>query len=59
VDPLVEVDRYSDSLGAEASAYRNHAYRGLNYQLRILDAKPSDLLALAWAAHDLGLWTRR
>ncbi len=51
------LDRYSDPLGAEASAYRNHVYRGLNYQLRILDAEPSDLLALAWTVHDLGLWT--
>jgi hypothetical protein len=51
------LDRYSDPLGAEAAAYRNYVYRGLNYQLRILDTGPSDLLALAWAVHDLGLWT--
>jgi hypothetical protein len=51
------LDRYSDALGSGASAYPNHVYRGLNYQLRILEAEPSDLLASAWAVHDLGRWT--
>jgi len=58
-NPLIDtvLARYSDLLGAEASAYRNHVYRGLNYQLRILDSEATDLLALAWVGHDLGLWT--
>jgi len=51
------LDRYSDALGTGASLYRNHVYRGLNYQLQILDTGPTDLVALAWAVHDLGLWT--
>ncbi len=49
--------RHAESLGAQSSAYRNHVYRGLNYQLWILDTEPSNLLTLAWAVHDLGLWT--
>ena len=55
IDTILE--RYSDALGDSASAYRNHVYRGLNYQLRILGTGPSDLLALAWGVHDLGIWT--
>ncbi len=49
--------RYREQLGSEARAYRHHVYRGLNFQLRLLDAAPSNLLALAWVCHDLGLWT--
>jgi len=58
-NPLIDtvLARYTDSLGIEASAYRNHVYRGLNYQVRILRVEASDLMALAWVAHDLGLWT--
>jgi hypothetical protein len=51
--------RYSEPLGENARAYRNHVYRGLNYQLRMLGAATSNLLALAWATHDLGLFTAR
>lgn len=38
--------------------YRNHVYRGLNYQLKLLgvDEVTNDI-ALAWALHDIGLFT--
>lgn len=38
--------------------YRNHVYRGLNYQLKLLGLEevPNDI-ALAWALHDIGLFT--
>lgn len=49
--------RYAELLGANGHAYRNHVYRGLNYQLQMLGVTASNLLALAWATHDLGIWT--
>jgi len=53
------LDRYHDALGAQASPYRNHVYRGLNLHLMMSGPAKSNELALAWAAHDLGLWTAR
>jgi len=50
--------RYDQELGVDAELYRNHVYRGLNYQLRLLEkVEASDAMALAWVAHDLGIWT--
>lgn len=50
--------RYEPALGRDAELYRNHVYRGLNYQLRLLGTNEvSAAVALAWAAHDLGVWT--
>jgi hypothetical protein len=45
-------------LGTNAPRYRNHVYRGLNYHVKLLSlsALPADA-ALAWAVHDLGLFT--
>lgn len=38
--------------------YRNHVYRGLNYQLKLLGTEEvSNDVALAWALHDIGLFT--
>lgn len=51
------LDRYASALGREAELYRNHVYRGLNLQLMIGRIDASHELAVAWAAHDLGLWT--
>jgi len=51
--------RYVDALGAEGELYKNHVYRGLNLQLKIGHLEVSDELAVAWATHDLGLWTER
>ena len=41
-----------------STAYRHHVYRGLNYQLALLDATDvPDEIAFAWALHDIGLFT--
>ncbi|AKZ60330.1 hypothetical protein SAM23877_7287 [Streptomyces ambofaciens ATCC 23877] len=46
------------ALGADFHTYRHHVYRGLNYQLALLGRdRPSTTMQLAWAVHDLGMWT--
>ena len=48
---------HASRLGAAGTDYRNHLYRGLNYQLRLLRiTEPPAEIALAWAVHDLGIW---
>ncbi|MUM18500.1 hypothetical protein FZI91_18970 [Mycobacterium sp. CBMA271] len=59
-DPIVDavLDRYALTIGDSLTDYRNHLYRGMNYQLRLLgmtQAPPE--IALAWATHDIGIWT--
>ncbi|WP_078331084.1 hypothetical protein [Mycobacteroides salmoniphilum] len=59
-DPIVDaiLDRYASTIGDSLTDYRNHLYRGMNYQLRLLGmttAPPE--IALAWATHDIGIWT--
>lgn len=59
-DPIVDtvLDRYASTVGDSLTDYRNHLYRGMNYQLRLLgmtQAPPE--IALAWATHDIGIWT--
>jgi len=52
------LDRFRDALGPDAACYRNHVYRGLNYQRKLLQLNViPDEIALAWALHDIGLWT--
>lgn len=49
---------FADALGADATRYRNHLYRGLNYQRKLLQLNTvPDAIALAWALHDIGVWT--
>lgn len=50
--------RFQEPLGADLHRYRNHVYRCLNYQriLLQLNVIPDDI-ALAWALHDIGVWT--
>lgn len=57
--PIVDgvLDEHRGVLGAHLPAYRNHVYRGLNYQQLLLHAPVADAAALAWAVHDLGVWT--
>ncbi|GAA3766980.1 hypothetical protein [Streptomyces chiangmaiensis] len=58
--PVVEalLAHYRLQIGADLDAYRNHVYRGLNYQRRLLGrGEVSNDQALAWAVHDLGIWT--
>ncbi|MCU1645843.1 MAG: hypothetical protein JWN03_6118 [Nocardia sp.] len=58
--PIVDavIGRYRTQLDPELDAYRNHVLRCVNYQQELLavEALP-DTAALAWAVHDLGLWT--
>jgi hypothetical protein len=41
------------------STYRNHVYRCINYHQLLLGGPLPDFAALAWVAHDLGIWTAR
>jgi hypothetical protein len=57
--PIVDavLNRYRDKLGQQVLTYRNHVYRCITYhQLLIGDTIPA-FAALAWATHDLGIWT--
>lgn len=58
-NPVFEtiLGRYVDNLGPQAAMYCNHVYRGFNLHLSMSGLDQTDELALAWAAHDLGLWT--
>jgi hypothetical protein len=57
--PIVDgiLDEHRGVLGTHMATYRNHVYRGLNYQQALLKASLPDSAALAWAVHDLGIWT--
>ena len=49
---------FRDVLGPHAVRYRNHVYRGMNYQRKLLQLTTiPDEIALAWALHDIGIWT--
>jgi hypothetical protein len=39
--------------------YRNQVYRCITYHQLLLGASIPDFAALAWAAHDRGIWTAR
>jgi len=52
------LERHRIELGPDLNVLRNHTYRGLNYQLLLLGAQAiPDSAALAWAVHDIGIWT--
>ncbi len=57
--PIVDavLRRYEDALGADRPVYRNHVYRGLTYHQALFGGPLPDWAALAWAVHDLGIWT--
>jgi hypothetical protein len=57
--PIVDavLDRHRDALGDATATYRNHVYRCINYHQLLLGTTIPDVAALAWAAHDLGIWT--
>ncbi|OBI54908.1 hypothetical protein [Mycobacterium sp. E787] len=57
--PIVDavLRRHRDALGADLPAYRNHVYRGLTYHQELSGGPLPDWAALAWAVHDLGIWT--
>jgi hypothetical protein len=58
-DAIVEavLDQHRDALGGDISAYRNHVYRGISYHQSLFGGPLPDFAVLAWAAHDLGIWT--
>ncbi|MET9216650.1 MULTISPECIES: hypothetical protein [unclassified Nocardia] len=49
--------RHRAALGPDEQTYRNHVYRCANYQRALLGGELPDAAALAWAVHDLGIWT--
>jgi hypothetical protein len=59
--PIVDavLDRHRDALGDDMATYGNHVYRCITYHELLLGAAIPDVAALAWAAHDLGIWTAR
>lgn len=57
MDALLE--RYRNELGDDMSTYRNHVFRCINYHQLLVGAELPDFVALAWVAHDLGIWTAR
>lgn len=50
---------FAGTLGRDLRAYRNHIYRVLNYLLFLAPqhSENADLLLIAAAFHDLGIWT--
>ncbi|HEX2286537.1 MAG TPA: hypothetical protein VHI10_17225 [Mycobacterium sp.] len=59
--PIIEavLNQHRDALRSHRKIYRNHVYRGLNYHQTLLEAPVPDAAALAWAVHDLGVWTAK
>ena len=57
--PIVDalLDRYQDALSGHMPTYRNHVYRCITYHQLMLGAPIPDFAVLAWAVHDLGIWT--
>jgi hypothetical protein len=57
--PIVDavLDRHRDALGDDRPAYGNHVYRCMTYHQLLLGFSIPDAAALAWATHDLGIWT--
>ncbi|HEU0054861.1 MAG TPA: HD domain-containing protein, partial [Longimicrobium sp.] len=53
------LDAHAAELGADFTAYRNHAYRVANLCLALAPDAPGrvEKIALAAAFHDLGIWT--
>ena len=55
------LDAHTADLGADFTAYRNHAYRVVNLGVILSSGDPEQLEKLVIAAvfHDLGIWTDR
>ena len=51
------LDRHRDALGVDRPAYGNHVFRCITYHQQLLGFSIPDVAALAWATHDLGIWT--
>ena len=62
LDPLDRVlETHAVELGGDFTAYRNHAYRVVNFCAALAPCADAALekIALAAAFHDLGIWTAR
>jgi hypothetical protein len=59
--PIIDgvLNQHADALSGDLGAYRNHVYRCFNYHQLLLGTSAPDTAALAWAVHDLGIWTAR
>lgn len=58
--PIIEdaLDAWASSLGPARAAYSGHAYRVYNFARALLGSeRRDDLLAVASAFHDIGIWT--
>ncbi|GAB2556328.1 hypothetical protein [Nocardia heshunensis] len=57
--PIVDavLERHRGEIGDAMPVYRNHVLRALNYQQLLLGEPVPDVAALAWALHDIGVWT--
>ena len=59
--PLAEslFELWRDALGKDATAYRNHVYRVLNFACAIkpVQGEALDKLVIAGVFHDLGIWS--
>lgn len=55
------LEAHAAELGADFTAYRNHAYRVANLCIALAPAGPAQVEKIATAAafHDLGIWTER
>lgn len=57
--PLIDsiLEEHKAALGADFDKYRNHLYRVYNFALYFNKGEDADILAVAAAFHDIGIWT--
>jgi hypothetical protein len=57
--PLLDeiLEQHAAQLGADAVAYRNHAYRVANFCSALAPAESRHAISIAAAFHDIGIWT--
>ncbi len=48
---------HAAAIGADMEKYRNHVYRVYNFSLYFNKGEDAELLAVAAAFHDIGIWT--
>ncbi|MCE9499635.1 MAG: hypothetical protein K8R21_03915 [Leptospira sp.] len=53
------LNTHKDSLGTSYDFYRNHVYRIYNLAKSHFSAADSDILKIACAFHDIGIWTHK
>ena len=50
---------HAAAIGADMEKYRNHVYRMYNFSLYFNKGEDAELLAIAAAFHDIGIWTEK